>query len=787
MKNILRWVLGLLMVLLLAPSASTGEVSPDSQPPFIPQAVLPVAGGTVEVDATLLEDEYWLFLPAHADLASLTLRFRGTTPDGDLIWRSGMGETPFLPNRSINWLAVAEASDGVYRACLYRADGTPELALNVMRSENLRAFYLFSDDPIAHGRAWLEDCPRHENETSAAMAIVSPNGHVDHAGDISKLRGRGNGTWANEKRPYQLKLTDKANLLDTGNRDERSRTWVLLAESTDSTFLHNRLALDLGLELGMSETSRSEYVDLYYDGEYRGLYLLCEKVEVNEGRVDIPDYEKMLESWNQQAGIHDLEALEVGKATNRYGNEYAFIKDVYTDENLGAGGYLLEMENEYTTLSNRCWFRLGDGSVIAFKSPENPSQEMVAYVSELLEEGRRIALNGGTDPETGLILADRFDLDSFARIALINELAYNLDGFTHSSSFFVLPEGETRFRAGPAWDFDLAWRYNRDINGMSAACFKSENGWLPLFYRCVDFRVMMQRLYQQEMYPLIVNILLGEQRGLYLRPLDDYAQEIAASQRMNAQIFQTAFSPWLLYGADAQEDLALLRKFLYERSEWMYGLEANSVELNLSTVFLFLEETINLTVYSWSGWVEAELLALEMVSEATETDYAIWRAETKLTPKDGYSFPDNPVIRLNNTYLTGSIMEDGSIRISFTFPDLSYRPVLFEGDDFGLIYDYESYLRNHPEVKELCGTDPEAVLEYFVYEGMYEGHQGNAFFSPPEIARRFPETVEMLGTDWSLYYDELLYGDGAEWILARKTTYRPPVMDDSSLQLPKDI
>ena len=39
-------------------------------------------------------------------------------------------------------------------------------------------------------------------------------------------------------------------------------------------------------------------VCLFYDGEFRGLYLLTEKVEVNEGRVDVTDLEKANEMAN---------------------------------------------------------------------------------------------------------------------------------------------------------------------------------------------------------------------------------------------------------------------------------------------------------------------------------------------------------------------------------------------------------------------------------------------------------------------------------------------------------
>ncbi|MBR3228930.1 CotH kinase family protein, partial [Candidatus Saccharibacteria bacterium] len=56
-----------------------------------------------------------------------------------------------------------------------------------------------------------------------------------------EIKGRGNTTWLKEKKPYQIKLSHNVDLLNTG----KSKKWVLLANSLDSTHLRNDIAMML--------------------------------------------------------------------------------------------------------------------------------------------------------------------------------------------------------------------------------------------------------------------------------------------------------------------------------------------------------------------------------------------------------------------------------------------------------------------------------------------------------------------------------------------------------------
>lgn len=676
------------------------------------RALLPVKGTSVEVRATRIDGVDWLFLPSFADQERMQL------VDGD------------------------------------GAD------VEIMQSQNLRALFLFSDDPVNQGREYIDNCERHVNETTGSMAIISPDGTVDHAGRLRQLRGRGNYTWQREKKPYQFKLEDRADLLMTGDSAERSRTWVLLAETSDASLLRNRMTMDLALEIGISETPFSEHVDLYYDGEYRGTYLLTEKVEVGEGRIEVSSYDDMMEVWNESAGIADPELLPVGVGQTKYGTPFTYIEGVAEAAEPSVGTFVMEMEHEGNTLSDRCFMRMEDGSVIAAKNPENPSETMMRYVSERLIEARRTLQNGGVNPDNGRTLADDFDVEAFAKLLLLNELAYNTDSYMYSSSWFILPEGETRFRPGPAWDFDLAWRYfQKGVNGKGMGV-KDLTGWHAEFYRCPEFVEAMQRICQEELQPVVEEILLGEKQGEHLRPLWDYVDEIAASRAMNDVIWDCEYYIYHEYGDTPEEEAALLYEFIGERMAWLSGALANAGEDRINlwgyAGYMHVEDTVKLLACPWDH-VTIPYVRAEQMTEATEDAYARWYVEAFILPEKGYSFA-SPTVTLNGTEMQAVLMEEeGGVYVYAEFEDPSYRPVDYWGEDIGMFYNPDVYAQNYPEIAAEYADDPQGLMDYFCDEGMYKDQKGNAFFQPSEVLQYNPELLGVLGTDWDLYYWEFAF------------------------------
>ena len=749
MRRICVWLIALLLIGLPCLALADQAVPMDDL-----RVVLSTDGGTVEIAPQVMENENWLFLPAFAAQPQV-----------------------LLSGREVQVQISAGDEEGVSQWQISQGD-VAIATLQVMQGQNLRTLFLFSDDPVHYGRSYIEDCLNHENQATGAMAMVDAQGQVDHAVRLRQIRGRGNGTWERDKRPYQIKLVRDENLLDTSNPAEANDTWVLLSEATDGTLLHNRLALDLALEMGMEETSRSEFVDLYYDGEYRGVYLLAEKVEVAPGRVEETDYDALIETWNKRVGKKILDLLPVSQELNRYGNPYTFIEGVGEKQEAGAGAFFVELEHPSYTLSSRCWFEMSDGVVMALKNPENASQRMVEYISEKLEAARRTLQNGGVDPETGLTSAEAFDLQSFARYALIAELAYNIDALTYSSTWFVLPAGSDRFEAGPVWDFDLAWRYLVNGKNQNGAGLKNNVDWARDFYSDPTFVAIMRDLWLEEMAPLISDVLLGTQEGQYLKPLQVYDAHISASRRMDDRLWETYRDKRLVYGHTVEEEMALLSQFIQERSQWLTecftgSWQAETLDLTFRAEYGYADTLMHLDPLPWPHVMP--VFACTELSPATETDYARYRVDVYLSLADWSRFAD-PAPVVNGTALSYQILPDGRMHFAFAFEDPSYRPVEYDGMDVGRVYDYDQYLANHPEVVQICGTEPEKVLAYFFEEGVKQGHQGNAHIDAQRILEANPNLWYYFGEEWENYYWEYIYnGYDEHWIQKLGQTFEPVV------------
>lgn len=329
-------------------------------------------------------------------------------------------------------------ADGT-RTLFYQGDSyiAPQ-KLFLLQSSGIDAMFLTSDDPANKGRTYIESSADHSSKATGSMVLANADGGIVYDGALTQIKGRGNTTWSASKKPYQIKLADKCDLLETGNSDNRSKTWVLLASAYDPTKLFNAITFALGKNIGIL-TPEYRVVDLFYDGDYRGSYLLAEKVQVGSGRVDIHDLEKDVEKANAQV---DLDSLERVTSVNAFGNQYRYVKGVTNPSDI-SGGYLVELDNNWYS-SEASWFKTSVATFVV-KSPEFSSKESMERISEAFQE----ALNNASNH----IDAFRLDLDSLARVFLLNTFVRNTD-FARSSTYYYVDKNSKTIYSGPIWDFD---------------------------------------------------------------------------------------------------------------------------------------------------------------------------------------------------------------------------------------------------------------------------------------------------------------------------------------------
>lgn len=258
------------------------------------------------------------FLPAYAELKNCSFVYDDTELklclDGKIVRSKKRLKNFNIDHEYVFSLSAKDNGDIVL-----------ELPIIFMKSENLPAIYLTTESGTLD---YIYDDK--ENREAASMKIVNPNGKVVFQDEIEALKGHGNTTWKEEKKPYTLKLKQDEPLLgmDSGKK------WILFANYFDESYLRNSIGLSLADMAGMRYTSQNRYVDLYINDEYKGNYQLTEKIEIGEGQVAI----RNLEEENKKVNDENY------KKNVRFGEDDAVAKgveDMVNPQDI-TGGYLLE-------------------------------------------------------------------------------------------------------------------------------------------------------------------------------------------------------------------------------------------------------------------------------------------------------------------------------------------------------------------------------------------------------------------------------------------------------------
>lgn len=236
------------------------------------------------------------------------------------------------------------------------------------------------------------------------IVVKDPDSHYSDIMNLSasgQIKGRGQSTWNMPKKPYRIKLSEKASLLGMpANKD-----WDLLANYADKSLLRNTTAMQVSRILNFPWTPRSRQVELYLNNVYMGVYDLFEHKEVAKEKV-----------------------------------------------NIGKEDWYLEIEQN---IDETYWFYTSKGVPIQVKHPGEPSTEQMNFVKGYFKDFET-ALFGSSfkDPNKGY--AAYIDVDSFVDNYIIEELSKDIDGNVRKSSFLTLCSGG-KLVFYHQWDFDLAF------------------------------------------------------------------------------------------------------------------------------------------------------------------------------------------------------------------------------------------------------------------------------------------------------------------------------------------
>lgn len=452
-------------------------------------------------------DKEYLFLPAYADLSRLTLNF-----DKNIILVATYKKESAQIESGIPFDATAfltkPYSDGSM-AMMFTAymAGTPiEFELRIMKSANIASMFVKSADPAKKGLAYTSENKDHK--AKGEMSLIGENGVPVYLGGLSQIKTRGNSTWACVKKPFQIKLDSSTDLIETGISDNKSKTWILLADAYDPTLIRNSLAYEFANDLGVIAPD-GRFVDLYYDGLYLGNYYLCEKVQSGKGRVPVDD-----------------------------------------------SGYLLEMDIMYGNQEDQYFTDIANNTFV-IKEPEDISDDRIKTIEAYMNATLVAASMGGVDPSTGLSVWDYVDMDSLARYYVFLENTANPDMFI-SSTYFYLPAGG-KLMAGPAWDFDSAFGLSDEAGTNKTYGLTQNMQWIGIFLGIPEFKKAVRK-YEAEASKIMSNMASSKVKNT--------ANTISASQKMDSVCWKDFDFNIYHKTSSYSSDISYLRNYISGRNSW---------------------------------------------------------------------------------------------------------------------------------------------------------------------------------------------------------------------------
>ena len=449
------------------------------------------------------EDNYVVFLPSGVQLSDVTV--------------SLAKDTEVMLNRSLLEEGMDCGSyqlEVPYSLSCRGGDITTEHTLTFLQSAQLPSLYL----QVQSGTMELI----HEtkgNRESGNLRLFSGDGRLEYAGRMESLGGRGNSSWNREKKPYSLVLSKEADLLGMG----QAKNWILLANAMDPSHLRNKVAYDLAAQTGTVYAPECQWVDLYLNGDYAGIYLLTERNELHPQRIDLPE----------------------------------------------TGSFLVSRESRWRLISQNYPRVLLDSGAALRIHQSGLTEEDLYRIWQPVENA--ILAEDGVDPLSGKHWQDLIDLDSWAMEYLTGEIFGNVDAGTISAYFYrdgTDPAG--KIFAGPVWDYDLSMGSRQAWQTQTVQAFFGDKAhiwslkdstWFYGLNRKPEFRDRVRELYRDIYRPLLAELL---ETGL-----EDYADQIQQSTKLDQRRWGTE---------NAREETEYIRWYLTERLAFLDRVWLDDVE-----------------------------------------------------------------------------------------------------------------------------------------------------------------------------------------------------------------
>lgn len=267
----------------------------------------------------------------------------------------------------------------------------------------------------------------HEDGSRNLVSDQDNDEFLDYDGRIA-IEFRGSTSQNLPKKPYGFETREEDD--ESNNNVElldlpKENDWVLNSLAFDKSLIRDYLTYDLARDIG-NYASRGRYCEVVVNGDYKGLYILGEKLKIDSDRIDIEDLE---DDDNEFPNITGGYYTKADKTTGGDPVAWSYVNSIGRNVN-----YIHDSPD-----------------------PEDITPEQNAYIKNVFDDLESTSSVENVSIENGY--PSIIDIPSYIDFMLLNEFTSNVDAYQFST-FFHKDRGG-KLRAGPIWDFNLS--YGNDL------------------------------------------------------------------------------------------------------------------------------------------------------------------------------------------------------------------------------------------------------------------------------------------------------------------------------------
>ena len=399
-----------------------------------------------------------------------------------------------------------------------------------------------------------QEIPNEDKITAHMGIIYNAPGEINYLSDpynhydgFIGIEIRGSSTTWFPKKQFAVETRDSLgennNVPLFGMPEEND--WIFNAPYTDKSLMRNVIIYKMARDAGKYAT-RSHYFELVIDGDYRGLYVMFEKIKRDDNRVN----------------ISKLEPEEISDDDITGG--YIIKVDKWDGENIG-GWYSEPPSDSYG----------GFYYQYHYPKPDEIVYDQQQYIMSYMESFEQTILSDDfANPETGY--PSIIDWGSFIDFFIMQEITKNVDGYRLSSFLHKDKDSDDgRLVAGPIWDFNLGFGNADYYNGWDTQGWQVEADlpnddfsipyWWCTIWSDQSFRWSVQQRWNSLRNNFLSNVSVNSL-------IDSLQSHIGEAADRNFERWPTLGQyvwPNYYIGQTYQDEIDYLRNWIISRMEWM--------------------------------------------------------------------------------------------------------------------------------------------------------------------------------------------------------------------------